>query len=99
MFRLVFTLLILMAAGYGGLAFYYGATEPCDMLAQEITNQQADAAERMLGADSDDLSDRDGMLAGLNRMSTDRMSQQECVDDLWRAWFDDEISRVLPTGC
>jgi len=89
MIRLIGFLVILAAAGYGALAFYYQATEPCDMLAQEITNQQANAAERMLGANRNGLNDRDGMLAGLNRMGTSNMDRRECVDELWRAWFDD----------
>ncbi len=75
MIRLLFTLVVLVAAGYGGLAFYYGATEPCDMLAEEITNQQGETVGRLMG--------------GFNRMGTNQMSQRECVDELWRAWFDD----------
>jgi len=80
MIRLIFLLVIVAAVGYGGLAFYYQAMEPCDMLAQEAANQQAD----MLGVEADS----DGLLAGLNRMGTSNMSRRECVDELWRAWFD-----------
>lgn len=71
MFRLVFSLLILMAAGYGGLVLYYGETEPCDMLAEEVSDGHG------------------GLLASITRLGTDQMNQRECVDELWREWFDD----------
>ncbi len=66
MIRILLALIIVLAAAYGGLTFYYGSGDPCEMLAQE----------------------QDGLLDELARAVTEEPSRRECVDELWREWFE-----------
>lgn len=83
MSRILVLLVLAIALGYGALSFYYGSPEPCRMLAQERAYQAADA----MGVDRSEV-DSEGLIGQVGRMSTSNMTTGECVDELWRAWFD-----------
>lgn len=82
MSRIFVILVLLIVAGYGAISFYYGSPEPCRMLAQHRVNEAADA----MGLEHDTLDD--SLVESMGRASTSGMTTRECVDDLWREWFD-----------
>jgi len=66
MIRLIIVLIVLVAAAYGGLTFYYGSGDPCEMLAKE----------------------QEGTFEDLARIFSEDPTTRQCVDELWREWFD-----------
>jgi len=66
MIRFILGLVILVAAAYGALTFYYGSGDPCEMLAKE----------------------QDSAIEDIARAFSEPPSKRQCVDDLWREWFD-----------
>lgn len=65
MLRLIAVIIVLIAAAYGGLTFYYGSGDPCAMLAKE----------------------QDSTIEDLRR-AFEQPGPRECVDELWREWFE-----------
>lgn len=75
---------ILVVAAISAPVIYYGTTDPCRMLAQEMA---ADAYKPMASALGGDPNNVPESVERPMRLITSQMSGRECSEELWGRWF------------
>ena len=65
---------------------YYGTTDPCRMLAQDMAADTCKPVAKTLGGNPDEVPES---VVRSMRLITSQMSGQECTKKLWSRWFGD----------
>ena len=76
--------IVLIVAAVLAPVVYYGTTDPCRMLAQEMAADAYKPMAKTLGGDPNDVPDS---VERPMRLITSQMSGRECSEKLWDRWF------------